>query len=92
MTVLQDKQRVEWDPEARRWQGDWFLPQLGKDYQVPPNASNHPEHRGRVGECIGRRTSQFGMTWALMRFYDHRIAAPKKDWIRTIHLIESEGS
>ena len=74
------------DNDNDKWQGDFFDPHLHHRYVVPVNADNHAEHRGRVGTCIGRRASGFGMYWALLKFDDTRADAPCHAWIRTMYL------
>lgn len=84
-------QPVVWDQDARRWVGDFFMPQLEGRYLVPENANNHPEHRGRVGICVDIQRNTTGMSWALMDFEDVRVDAKEKDWIRTNLLVDFHG-
>lgn len=84
-------QPVVWDQDARRWIGDFFMPELESRYLVPANANNHPEHRGRSGVCIAVQRNTTGMAWALIDFEEERIDAKDQDWIRTNLLVDFFG-
>jgi hypothetical protein len=84
------------DPKLRRWTGRWFLPVVNKYYTVPENAGNHPECRGRSGVCIEVRQSGFGMTWAVINFFesketDGQYEYPDTSTVRTKFLIPCDG-
>lgn len=66
----------------------WFDPVMHDEYRVlselPGGDPVEPSNQGRVGECIGKRESGFGMHWALLRFDDDR--QPEERWFRTKHI------
>lgn len=93
--IVEITKQIPHDPDVRKWTGVFFKPVVNEQYLVPKNASNHPEHRGRVGTCIEARSTNFGLHWAVLEFkedrVDKRYDCPKIDTIRTNCLIPIEA-
>jgi hypothetical protein len=84
-------QQVPRDDALDGWIGEWFIPIRGRYYIVPPNSINHKSEAGRIGKCIGIRTSGFHMSWALLEYIPETDKETKK-WVRTKFIVEVEDN
>lgn len=74
-----------------KWYGHFFMPVIGREYQIPLNAGNYMSLRGKIGKCVDIIGSKGGgHVWAVLIFELVDGAKSTRRAIRTNYLIDAE--